>query len=394
MELRFDTSKEYGLVLEGGGARGAYQIGAWRALIEAGIQIKGVSGTSVGALNGALVCMGDLEKAEEVWENISYSQVMSVEDKFMEGIIKRDFKLMGQAEVIKNSLRYLSNGGIDVTPLRELIAGHIDEDKIRYGGVEFFFQVFSVTGLRELDVEAREVPDGQLADMVLASAYFPVFKKEKINGSRLIDAGMFNNVPVDSLVNRGYTDIISIRIYGIGLEKKVKLPEGVTVTEIAPHVELGSILEFDSKRSRKNMTIGYYDALRVLYGLKGRIYYIDNELGEQECLLRFLIPAVVSQRFLEEYGLELENGASPYRDILEKLLPAVAQELKLEKNWGYQDLYLAMLEASAKLLRVQKYQIYTENELLGEVRRKWEAMAEEKREKLPDFVEYILSTGK
>lgn len=394
MELRFDTSKEYGLVLEGGGARGAYQIGAWRALIEAGIQIKGVSGTSVGALNGALVCMGDLEKAEEVWENISYSQVMSVEDKFMEGIIKRDFKLMGQAEVIKNSLRYLSNGGIDVTPLRELIAGHIDEDKIRYGGVEFFFQVFSVTGLRELDVEAREVPDGQLADMVLASAYFPVFKKEKINGSRLIDAGMFNNVPVDSLVNRGYTDIISIRIYGIGLEKKVKLPEGVTVTEIAPHVELGSILEFDSKRSRKNMTIGYYDALRVLYGLKGRIYYIDSEIGEQECLLRFLIPAVVSQRFLEEYGLELENGASPYRDILEKLLPAVAQELKLEKNWGYQDLYLAMLEASAKLLRVQKYQIYTENELLGEVRRKWEAMAEEKREKLPDFVEYILSTGK
>ncbi len=394
MELRFDTSKEYGLVLEGGGARGAYQIGAWRALIEAGIQIKGVSGTSVGALNGALVCMGDLEKAEEVWENISYSQVMSVEDKFMEGIIKRDFKLMGQAEVIKNSLRYLSNGGIDVTPLRELIAGHIDEDKIRYGGVEFFFQVFSVTGLRELDVEAREVPDGQLADMVLASAYFPVFKKEKINGSKLIDAGMFNNVPVDSLVNRGYTDIISIRIYGIGLEKKVKLPEGVTVTEIAPHVELGSILEFDSKRSRKNMTIGYYDALRVLYGLKGRIYYIDSELGEQECLLRFLIPAVVSQRFLEEYGLELENGASPYRDILEKLLPAVAQELKLEKNWGYQDLYLAMLEASAKLLRVQKYQIYTENELLGEVRRKWEAMAEEKREKLPDFVEYILSTGK
>lgn len=348
----------------------------------------------MGALNGALVCMGDLEKAEEVWENISYSQVMSVEDKFMEGIIKRDFKLMGQAEVIKNSLRYLSNGGIDVTPLRELIAGHIDEDKIRYGGVEFFFQVFSVTGLRELDVEAREVPDGQLADMVLASAYFPVFKKEKINGSRLIDAGMFNNVPVDSLVNRGYTDIISIRIYGIGLEKKVKLPEGVTITEIAPHVELGSILEFDSKRSRKNMTIGYYDALRVLYGLKGRIYYIDNELGEQECLLRFLIPAVVSQRFLEEYGLELENGASPYRDILEKLLPAVAQELKLEKNWGYQELYLAMLEASAKLLRVQKYQIYTENELLGEVRRKWEAMAEEKREKLPDFVEYILSTGK
>lgn len=393
MELKFDTEKEYGLVLEGGGARGAYQIGAWRALRESGITIRGVSGTSVGALNGALVCMGDLEKAEEVWENISYSQVMSVEDEFMEGIIKRDFKKMTQAEVIKNSLRYLANGGIDVTPLRELIAGHIDENKIRYGGVDFFFQVFSVTGMKELDVEAKEVPDGQIADMVLASAYFPVFKKEKINGSKLIDAGMFNNVPVNSLVDRGYTDIISIRIYGIGLERKVKLPEGVTVTEIAPRVELGSILEFDSKRSRKNMTIGYYDAMRVLYGLKGKIYYIDSELGERECLSLLAAPADKYARYLEKYEIEAEEELSVYRNVLEKLLPAIAADLKLEKNWNYQELYLSMLEASAKLLRVQKYRIYTERELLAEVRRKWEGREAEKRESLPAFVGYLLDEG-
>ena len=41
--------KEYGIVLEGGGARGAYQIGVWKALREAGMKIKGVAGTSVGA---------------------------------------------------------------------------------------------------------------------------------------------------------------------------------------------------------------------------------------------------------------------------------------------------------------------------------------------------------
>ena len=55
MEPRLDLTKEYGLVLEGGGAKGAYQIGAWKALKEAGVKIKGVSGTSVGALNGALI---------------------------------------------------------------------------------------------------------------------------------------------------------------------------------------------------------------------------------------------------------------------------------------------------------------------------------------------------
>ena len=64
MDPVIDISKEYGLVLDGGGARGAYQIGAWKALVEAGVKFNAVAGTSVGALNGALICMGDIEKAE------------------------------------------------------------------------------------------------------------------------------------------------------------------------------------------------------------------------------------------------------------------------------------------------------------------------------------------
>ena len=62
MKPIIDLNKEYGLVFDGGGARGAYQIGAWRALSEAGVKVSAVAGTSVGALNGALVCMGDLER--------------------------------------------------------------------------------------------------------------------------------------------------------------------------------------------------------------------------------------------------------------------------------------------------------------------------------------------
>ena len=65
MEPVIDLEKEYGVVLEGGGAKGAYQIGAWRALWEAGVKIRGISGTSVGALNGALMCMGDLNLCGE-----------------------------------------------------------------------------------------------------------------------------------------------------------------------------------------------------------------------------------------------------------------------------------------------------------------------------------------
>ena len=50
MEPLLDLTKEYGLVLDGGGARGAYQIGAWTALEEAGVKVCAVAGTSVGAL--------------------------------------------------------------------------------------------------------------------------------------------------------------------------------------------------------------------------------------------------------------------------------------------------------------------------------------------------------
>ena len=46
--------EEFGLVLEGGGAKGAYEIGACKALEEMGMNITAVTGTSVGALNGAM----------------------------------------------------------------------------------------------------------------------------------------------------------------------------------------------------------------------------------------------------------------------------------------------------------------------------------------------------
>ena len=51
------------LVLSGGGSRGAYECGAWQALRELNVRLDGVYGTSIGALNAALVAQGDLEAA-------------------------------------------------------------------------------------------------------------------------------------------------------------------------------------------------------------------------------------------------------------------------------------------------------------------------------------------
>ena len=122
MELRIDVSRSYALALEGGGAKGAYQIGAWKALREAGVKIDAVAGTSVGALNGALIVMGDLEKAEAIWENIRYSQVMDVDDETMSRLLKGDVKLDELDDVALQMLEIVKKRGFDVTPLREWIA--------------------------------------------------------------------------------------------------------------------------------------------------------------------------------------------------------------------------------------------------------------------------------
>ena len=75
------------------GRKEAYQIGAWKALKEAGVRIKGVAGTSVGALNGAFICMDDIERAEYVWKHITNSSVMKVDDEEMRRLMKNEATL-------------------------------------------------------------------------------------------------------------------------------------------------------------------------------------------------------------------------------------------------------------------------------------------------------------
>lgn len=52
--------KPYGLILAGGGAKGAYQIGAWKAMRELDIEFEAIAGASIGAINGAMIAQGDL----------------------------------------------------------------------------------------------------------------------------------------------------------------------------------------------------------------------------------------------------------------------------------------------------------------------------------------------
>jgi len=156
MKLKLDKTKTYAVALEGGGARGAYHVGVWQALEEAGIKYNAVSGTSVGALNGSLMCMRDLGKASAVWSNISFSDVISLDEKVKEDLIRL---LRGEAElsdvrdIVPHIMEIVKNKGLDITPLRAWVKEIVDCDAIRNSDVELFVTTMSLTDRKALEIK-------------------------------------------------------------------------------------------------------------------------------------------------------------------------------------------------------------------------------------------------
>ena len=352
MELKLDTGKVYAIALEGGGARGAYQVGAWRALEEAGIRYNAVSGTSVGAINGALMAMRDLRQAEQIWKDIRFSQIINVDDESMELIMGGSFENLSQLKTAFHTLKnIIADRGLDVEPLRNMLAERVDEDKIRNSGVEFFLTTVSVTDKKELEIDVRDLAEGEIKDMIMASAYHPAFKQAPIGGKTYADGGFYDSVPISALVTRGYKNLIVLRLNSIGIERRVKIPEDVTVTTIAPHADLGSMLNFSSDQSAANMVLGYYDTQKVLYDLSGHDYYIDRTMTEEEAY--------------ELLVKHLRTDGTSLRQLNEDVLPKFSKRLDCEGD--YYDIFLMMMERLAKSCSLTPFRIRTDWEFYTEV---------------------------
>ena len=352
MELKLDTTKVYAIALEGGGARGAYQIGAWRALEEAGIRYNAVSGTSVGAINGTLMAMRDLNQAEQIWKDIRFSQIINVDDQDMGRIMSGGFETLDQVksafQTVKSIIR---DRGLDVEPLRNLLAERVDEEKVRTSGVDLFLTTVSITDKKELEIDAKDLEPGQLKDMIMASAYHPAFKQTPLGGKSYADGGFYDLVPISALVTRGYKDLIVMRLNSFGIERRVKIPEDATVTTIAPNADLGSVLNFSSEQSAQNMVLGFYDAQKVLYGLYGHDYYIDRTMTEEETY--------------ELLVKHLRPQSASLRAVNEEILPKFAKRLDCEGD--YYDLFLVMMERLAKSCSLTPFRIRTDREFYEEV---------------------------
>ena len=357
MEFKLDRSKKYALALEGGGGRGAYEIGAWKALSEEGIRLSAVSGTSVGAINGAAVASGTLDTAIRFWENLTYSQVMEVDDSVMGKLVSLDFLKMDLKDTARILGETLHNRGFDITPLRATLQEAIDEKAVLNSDIDFFIVTFLIDEMKELVVRAQDLQEGELYDMLLASAYLPVFRSEKLGGKRYFDGGIANRLPVTPLIDNGYRDIIAIELNSIGPIQKYDFPD-VSVHTVKPVADIGKLMQFDPELSARNLKLGYYDAKKMMYGLSGVNYYIDRKMTEEEAYTMLV-------RFTREY-FSSTGSPVPDRTINEKILPALASRVKASKG-DYYDIFLGALEHAAKTAGIDPFTICPEQELLSKV---------------------------
>ena len=351
MELKLDNSKTYAIALEGGGAKGAYEVGVWQALEEAGIKYNAVSGTSVGALNGAMMVMRDLEGAVRAWKDIRLSDVIDLEgdqEENLHKVLNGEVDLRDIQELIPQALDIIRNRGLDVAPLRAWVHEVADEKKIKESDVEFFVSTVSLTDKKGLEVKVNDLPEDEICDMLLASAYHPSFRLEKLGGKYYADGGFVDTLPLHVLVENGYKDIIAVRIPGHGIERRFRIPEDVNITLISTNSDLGGVLNFDAEQSRRDMLIGYLDAKRVLYGLYGEKYYIERTMSDREALRQLIDRA--------DEGVNL-------RRLCERELPRVARRLNVSGG-DYYELFIAVLELEAETLGIENKRILKDTELL------------------------------
>ena len=297
-----------GLALEGGGVKGAYHIGVMTALREMGLaDFDGYVGTSIGAINAAMFCTGDWEKTLELWDNINMQNVLDMDELSVKELTQGQFN----AQLIGNVGKLLRNLGVfvDTTAdkMRAFLKQYIDEKAIRKSNKDFGLVTYSVPDFAPHYMMKEDIPKGQIYDYVMASSAYPAFKWQKIEGNEnkwFIDGGVYDNMPVKMLVDKGYDEIVAIRtnIKKYRAYRDVDL-KGAKLLVFTPSEKLDYAVNFTKENIDRFKEMGYYEAKRTILGLPS---------------FRFCVRAVDDQAFSDFMHTESEKPSkksSPLRNL-------------------------------------------------------------------------------
>ncbi len=336
-------TKDFALVLSGGGAKGAYQIGAWKALNNEGFSFNAVSGASVGSLNAALVAQGDFEKADRLWEKIEIKNVVDVPSDLV-----KDGKINLTAKSLKSLTHNWQKGLlIDSTPLKKLLDKELDEELIRKRKVDLGIVTINRSTFKTVEIFLDQVEKGFLADYLYASASFPAFKNAEIRGDKYIDGGIYDNIPFGMIKRRGYRKIIIIDISGPGHNRKPDIINTDTIY-IKNSIELGGVLDFNRDTLKKSSLLGYLDTAKVFGSNEGIRYFFKPDFHIVK-KLEYILQKPALQEFI---SIMSDRKINP----LSRILPEEYRE------WRFP--VFSLLECAAQAVGIERVVLYEFNDLI------------------------------
>ncbi len=349
---------ERALCLQGGGAKGAFQAGAIKALKEHGYKFNCAVGASVGCLNAAMVALGKIDELYELWESIDFTDVLPV-DRVEEG------GRISLRSVASSAIGLIRQQGMDTSRIRAILEKYVDEDALRVSRVNFGLVTVEENGkdhfLKKLFI--KDIPHGKLIDFMMASAALPGFKKVEIEGTRYWDGGMMDNLPISMLVENGYKNITAIRLGG-DLSYKVKKGENVKIEYIDPTFSAGNLINFTNAAVTRSLHLGYFDALRFLDHLHGETYYLKPfKTSELKKLVASFGPFVT--KGLSAFNVSIDGDESEQFAMLTLLLGQVfgMTDKTVEKIW------VRFFETFAELYGVERWKVYSLKDFIRETAR-------------------------
>ncbi len=269
-----NTIKEdTGLVLSGGGGKGAYQIGVLKALKENGYlnDVTAISGASIGAVNAMLYAMDDMDMMLQVWLDIDMSTIFDVD-----------------LENITDMQHFFSRN-----EMLNIMDKYIDFEKIKNSPYDIYNSICKLDEYeKKIEAEYRKLSDYDtdiIKKILLASTALPlIYESVEIDGNYYRDGGICDNEPVKPLYDAGIRNFIIIGLkHGKKFDEK-KWP-GATFKAIYPSYDLGDLisgtLNFSDDAVLFREKLGYKDGLRAIKTqfLKDEIYIkMENVLAKAD----------------------------------------------------------------------------------------------------------------
>ncbi len=337
------------VVLGGGGAHGSYQVGVWQALKELDWQFDIVTGTSVGALNGAVFAQGDFDLALDMWRSIETGMVFDVklnESDDLSQKIKTALKKFAKSAV--------KEGGGDEKGLRRILETHIEENRVRSSDIRFGLVTFNASKFQPLEIMSENIPHGELINYMLASAaIYPAIRPQTIDDSKFVDGGMYNNLPIDLAVKEGAEDIIAVDVKGFGFVRPVD-DKNIRVRTLKTHWDLGQMLLFEKDQAGYNIRLGYLETLKLFSAYDGWAYTFLKGSISRFCRLRkdkFSTLCACS-------GVNLSSPDSVIEKSAVKALKRVLNEHGVSRI-GSENIMLASMELAGEIFSLDPTIIYS-----------------------------------